>query len=148
MKRSGASISSRDTTEHAQASATRHCSRDTTEPPHGGTLQALKNMLDSRGPFLGRRMVIADMGHSSFRELATHFKTVSFKEISQQAEEQQAGLILLTGVPARPGAATSNHAQNMERYLPSLLPQRHTPMAATCLQHGTQTSGKDTRWKM
>ena len=94
--------STRDTTQHSSAAS----SRATTE--HAQASSAPKVSL------LHRRMCIADMGFSGIRQLVANLETISWDEIAQQAEEQQPGLILLTGVPFR-----KRHRQIMEQYFPA-----------------------------
>ena len=99
VPRTECGTSSRDTTEPTS-------SRDTTECSQPGR--------NPKGELLRRRVLIADMGHSCIQELATRLETVSFSDIAQCAEDQQAGLLLLTGVKGGPKKLSTD----MQTHLP------------------------------
>ena len=44
-----------------------------------------------------RRILIAELGFSDMPQLFGNGETISFEDVAQQAEEWQAGVVLLTG---------------------------------------------------
>lgn len=104
--RYGAS-SSVDTKEQA----TERCTHGASSP--SDTAEQEDPVTPSRVSLLHRRMLIADMGSSDIPELVRNLETISFEDVAQQAEELQAGVVLLTSVPTY-----NNYKRKINRMFP------------------------------